>query len=44
MYSSLDISEQLKLNEITQITFKLVTGEHEFHCQIQMYRGVLKVI
>ncbi|WP_283206553.1 cupredoxin domain-containing protein [Pseudoalteromonas sp. S4492] len=42
---SLDISEQLKLNEITQITlFNLSLGEHEFHCQIQMYRGVLKVI
>ena len=42
---SLDISEQLKLNEITQITLlNLSQGEHEFHCQIQMYSGVLKVI
>ena len=42
---SLDISEQLKLNEITQITLlNLSPGEHEFHCQMQMYRGVLKVI
>lgn len=42
---SLEISEQLKLNEITQITLSnLSPGEHEFHCQMQMYRGVLKVI
>ncbi|WJG10263.1 cupredoxin domain-containing protein [Aliiglaciecola sp. LCG003] len=42
---SLDISEQLKLNEITQITLaNLSPGEHEFHCQMQMYRGVLKVV
>lgn len=42
---SLEISEQLKLNEITQITLtNLSPGEHEFHCQMQMYRGVLKVV
>ncbi|MDC0603045.1 cupredoxin domain-containing protein [Aliiglaciecola sp.] len=42
---SLDISEQLKLNEVTQITLlDLSPGEYEFHCQMQMYRGVLKVI
>jgi len=42
---SLDISEQLKLNEITQITLlNFSPGEHEFHCQMQMYRGVLKVV
>ncbi len=44
-FPSLDISEQLKLNEITQITLlNLSPGEHEFHCQMQMYRGVLKVV
>ena len=51
---SLDISEQLKLNEITKISpsrlelaeglLNLSPGEHEFHCQMQMYRGVLKVV
>ena len=42
---SLDISEQLKLNEITHITLlNLSPGEHECHCQMQMYRGVLKVV
>lgn len=42
---SLHISEQLKLNEVTQITLlDLSPGEYEFHCQMQMYRGVLKVI
>ena len=42
---SLEISEQLKLNEITQITLlNLSPGEHEFHCQMRMYRGVLKVV
>ena len=42
---TMEISEQLKLNEITQITLlNLSPGEHEFHCQMQMYRGVLKVV
>ncbi|WP_404389816.1 cupredoxin domain-containing protein [Pseudoalteromonas phenolica] len=42
---SLEISEQLKFNGITQITLaNLSQGEHEFHCQMQMYRGVLKVV
>ncbi len=40
----LDISEQLKLNEITQITLlNLSPGEYAFHCQMQMYRGLLLV-
>ena len=42
---SLGVSEQLKLNELTHVTLhNLLPGEHEFHCQMQMYRGVLKVV
>ncbi len=42
---SLNISEQLKLNDITQLHLsKIPPGEHVFHCQMQMYRGVLKVV
>ncbi|WP_111978743.1 cupredoxin domain-containing protein [Algibacillus agarilyticus] len=42
---SLDVSEQLKLGEITQINFtNLTPGEYVFHCQMQMYRGVLLVV
>lgn len=41
----LEVSEQLKLNEITQINLPVLSpGEYEFHCQMQMYRGVLKVV
>ena len=42
---SLDISEQLTLNEVTPIHLENVPqGEHTFHCQMQMYRGVLTVV
>ncbi|MBC3766266.1 cupredoxin domain-containing protein [Neptunicella marina] len=42
---TLDISEQLKLNDVTQIHLSdIPQGEHVFHCQMQMYRGVLKVV
>lgn len=42
---TLDISEQLKLNDVTQIHLSdIPQGEHAFHCQMQMYRGVLKVV
>ncbi|MGJ8678772.1 cupredoxin domain-containing protein [Paraglaciecola sp.] len=45
LFPSLEISEQLKLNEITQVNIKaLIPGEYEFHCQMKMYHGVLKVI
>ncbi len=41
----LEVSKQLKLNEVTQINLtNLLPGEYEFHCQMQMYRGVLKVV
>ncbi|MEW9799316.1 cupredoxin domain-containing protein [Alteromonas sp. CYL-A6] len=42
---SLNISEQLTLNELTPIRLENVPqGEHVFHCQMQMYRGVLTVV
>ena len=42
---SLDISEQLTLNDVTPIHLENVPqGEHTFHCQMQMYRGVLTVV
>ncbi len=44
LFPSLGISEQLKLNDITEISLNdLTKGEYEFHCQMKMYRGVLKV-
>ncbi|NMP14966.1 cupredoxin domain-containing protein [Thalassotalea sp. Y01] len=39
---SLGISKTLPLDEITKVQLKSVqAGEHEFHCQMQMYRGVI---
>jgi plastocyanin domain-containing protein len=36
----LDISETLPLNKLKTIALPaLPTGEYEFHCQMQMYRG-----
>ncbi|WP_371373425.1 cupredoxin domain-containing protein [Thalassotalea aquiviva] len=41
----LEISKQLRLNQQTHIDLsKLRPGEYEFHCQMNMYKGVLKVI
>ena len=40
----LDISENLPLNKPMTIRLPaLAKGEYPFHCQMQMYRGVLKV-
>jgi plastocyanin domain-containing protein len=40
----LDISETLPLNKVISIDLpKLPPGEYAFHCQMQMYRGELKV-
>ncbi|QOL25645.1 cupredoxin domain-containing protein [Thalassotalea sp. LPB0316] len=42
---ALNISEQLLLNQVTQISFDgLAKGEYSFHCQMMMYQGVIKVI
>lgn len=42
---SLTISEQLKLGKVTQIKLaNLPPGEYPFHCQMQMYRGVIKAV
>jgi len=40
----LDISENLPLNKAKAIGLPpLEAGEYDFHCQMQMYRGTLKV-
>lgn len=41
----LEISETLKLNSITRVQLPALTvGEYLFHCQMQMYRGVINVV
>ena len=41
---ALEISESLPMGKTTKITLPpLEEGEYDFHCQMQMYRGVLKV-
>jgi plastocyanin domain-containing protein len=41
----LHISESLALNKVKQIKLPaLPAGEYPFHCQMQMYRGVLTVV
>jgi plastocyanin domain-containing protein len=40
----LEISENLPLNKIKTIEIPpLAAGEYDFHCQMKMYRGSLKV-
>lgn len=40
----LDMSENLPLNQAKAIELPaLEKGEYDFHCQMQMYRGVIKV-
>ena len=44
MFPELDISETLPLNKSISINLpELAPGEYAFHCQMQMYRGVLTV-
>lgn len=44
LFPDLEISETLPLNKVKPIEVPaLATGEYPFHCQMQMYRGVLKV-
>ncbi|MEO2266459.1 cupredoxin domain-containing protein [Pseudoalteromonas sp. YIC-656] len=45
LFPALDISEQLPIGEVTSVTLNdLTPGEYAFHCQMQMYRGMLKVV
>jgi plastocyanin domain-containing protein len=44
IFPDLDISESLPVNKSRAIALPpLAKGEYPFHCQMQMYRGVLKV-
>jgi len=44
LFPELDITESLPLNKPRTIQLPPLTkGEYQFHCQMQMYRGVLKV-
>jgi plastocyanin domain-containing protein len=44
LFPDLEISETLPLNKVKSIKVPaLVPGDYPFHCQMQMYRGVLKV-
>jgi plastocyanin domain-containing protein len=44
LFPDLDISESLPVNKPKTIALPpLAKGEYPFHCQMQMYRGVLKV-
>jgi plastocyanin domain-containing protein len=44
LFPALDISESLPLNKPRTIQLPpMAVGEFEFHCQMQMYRGVLVV-
>ena len=44
MIPELDINQTLPLNEAVSIALPaLAPGEYAFHCQMQMYRGVLNV-
>ncbi|WP_445772109.1 cupredoxin domain-containing protein [Rheinheimera sp.] len=39
------MSASLKLNDITSVPVPaLAVGKYEFHCQMQMYRGVINVV
>ena len=44
LFPDLDISESLPLNKPTIMQLSpMAKGEYEFHCQMQMYKGVLIV-
>jgi plastocyanin domain-containing protein len=44
MIPSLDINETLPLNRAIKVDLPaLEPGQYPFHCQMQMYRGMLKV-
>ena len=45
MIPELDINQTLPVNELVKIQLPaLQAGEYAFHCQMQMYRGVLNVV
>jgi len=44
LFPALEISEQLPLNKSKTIHLPaMAAGDYDFHCQMQMYRGQLKV-
>ena len=44
VFPKLELSLSLPLDKTTRITLPpLAAGEYDFHCQMQMYRGSLKV-
>lgn len=44
IFPGLDISASLPVGRPTRVQLPpMETGEYDFHCQMQMYRGVLKV-
>jgi plastocyanin domain-containing protein len=45
LFPDLELSENLPVNKIHNMYLPaLEVGEYEFHCQMQMYRGVVKVV
>jgi len=44
LFPDLEVSAQLAVDQITEVTIPAAdAGEYPFHCQMQMYRGVLVV-
>lgn len=44
LFESLDINAKLPLNDVYEIPLSVDTpGEHEFTCQMQMYKGTILV-
>lgn len=41
LFSDLDIAADLPVGEAVEITLSPEAGEHEFSCQMRMYRGIL---
>ncbi|MFY8275405.1 cupredoxin domain-containing protein [Pseudoalteromonas sp. SSDWG2] len=45
IFPALEVSATLQIGDVTQVALgALAKGEYAFHCQMQMYRGVLKVV
>lgn len=44
LFPDLEITQTLPVSQLTDVTLPpLAPGEYPFHCQMNMYRGVLKV-